>query len=250
MAMADDDITSDTLLRGRVRIFQPARGSRMTLDPVLLAGFVAPPYGRFLDIGCGVGPLSFSLLATDPEARGVGVEIQPRLAALAARGRDANGWGERLEIVGGDVRELGERLGAGSFDLVITNPPYRTVESSPPSPNLERAIAFNEIALRLADWVEVAARAVRRGGRVAAILPFERAPELRLALRKGLLRPVRLRPVHPRAGQSASRILIEARSADRDLPVVEAAVEEPPLVVHAPDGGFTPEVRRMLGETA
>src|SRR6478672_6787360 len=97
--MADDGITADTLLRGRVRIYQPARGARMTLDPVLLAGFVAPPYGRFLDIGCGVGPISFQLLAHDPETTGVGVEIQPRLAALAARGRDANGWGGRLEIV-------------------------------------------------------------------------------------------------------------------------------------------------------
>src|SRR5437762_6648430 len=114
----------------------------MTLDPVLLAGFVAPPYGRFLDIGCGVGPIAFHLLARDPEATGVGVEIQPRLAALAVRGRDANGWGDRLEIVEGDVRALGERLGADSFDLVITNPPYRTVESSPPSPNPERALAF------------------------------------------------------------------------------------------------------------
>jgi tRNA1(Val) A37 N6-methylase TrmN6 len=247
--MADDDITADTLLRGRVRIYQPARGARMTLDPVLLTGFVAPPYGRFLDIGCGAGPISFQLLARDPETTGVGVEIQPRLAALAARGRDENGWGERLEILEGDVRGLGERLGEGSFDLVITNPPYRTVESSPPSPNPERALAFNEIALRLAEWVEVAARAVRRGGRVAAILPFERAPELQLALRKGLLRPVRLRLVHPRAGQPASRILVEARRDYGDLFVIEAPNEEPPLIVHGPDRDFTPEVRRMLGES-
>jgi tRNA1Val (adenine37-N6)-methyltransferase len=247
--MADDGITADTLLRGRVRIYQPARGARMTLDPVLLAGFVAPPYGRFLDIGCGVGPIAFQLLAHDPETTGVGVEIQPRLAALAVRGRDENGWADRLEIVEGDVRGLGEGLGADSFDLVITNPPYRTVESSPPSPNPERALAFNEIALRLAEWVEIAARAVRPGGRVAAILPFERAAELQLALRKGLLRPVRLRRVCPRAGEPASRILVEARRDDKDAFVIEAASEDPPLILHEADREFTPEVRRMLGET-
>ena len=86
--MTDDDaVTADALLRGRVRLFQPARGARMSLDPVLLAGFVTPPFGRFLDIGCGTGPLSFLLLAGDPAATGVSVEIQPRLAALAVRGR-------------------------------------------------------------------------------------------------------------------------------------------------------------------
>src|SRR6185436_3580531 len=62
----DQDITADTLRAGRVRIFQPARGARMSLDPVLLEGFLAPPHGRFLDIGCGSGALSFLLLARDP----------------------------------------------------------------------------------------------------------------------------------------------------------------------------------------
>jgi tRNA1(Val) A37 N6-methylase TrmN6 len=229
--VADDDITADTLLKGRVRFFQPARGARMSLDPVLLAGFVAPPFGRFLDIGCGTGPLSFLLLAADPAATGVGVEIQPRLAALAARGREANDWGRRLEILEGDVRALGGRLGDGSFDLVATNPPYRTVESSPPSPNQERALAFNEISLRLAEWVAIAARVVRPGGRVAAILPEARAEELLEALAKVGLRNIRLRAVAPRP------------SVD-DLFFVEER-----LVVHEPDGSFTPAVRRMLGET-
>ena len=242
--MADADITVDTLLKGRVRIFQPARGSRMTLDPVLLAGFVAPPYGRFLDIGCGVGPLSFLLLAADPAAMGVGVEIQPRLAGLATRGRDENGWGERLEIVDGDVRALRERLGEASFDLVITNPPYRTVQSSPPSPNRERALAFNEIALRLAEWVEVAARVVRPGGRVAAILPAGRAQELVRALGSSGLRVGRTRTIYSRADRPAWRVLVEARRGGDPSGVIEET-----LVVHELDGGFTPEVRRMLGET-
>ncbi|HEX3901538.1 MAG TPA: methyltransferase [Polyangia bacterium] len=246
--MTDDAVTADALLKGRVRLYQPARGARMSLDPVLLAGFVAPPFGRFLDIGCGTGPLSFLLLARDPTAIGVGVEIQPRLAALAVRGRDDNRWETRLEIIDGDVRVLGERLGEGAFDLVVTNPPYRTVESSPPSPNQEKALAYNEIALRLAEWVGVAARAVRPGGRVAAILPAERAQELRLALGSDLLRPVRTRLVCPREGEPASRVLVEARRDRGEVPVIEQVTEEP-LIVHGPDGSFTPEVRRMLGES-
>lgn len=243
--MADDDVTADTLLKGRVRIFQPARGARMTLDPVLLAGFVAPPYGRFLDIGCGAGPIAFQLLARDPETTGVGVEIQPRLAALAERGRDENGWAGRLEIVEGDVRELGERLGWLSFDLVITNPPYRTVESSPPSPNRERALAFNEISLRLGDWAALAARVVRPGGRIAAILPAARSGELLEVLARNGLRNVRLRAVASRQGEQPWRVLVEARPSAGELFFLDE-----PLVVHGADGGFTPEVRRMLGETA
>ena len=243
--MTDDAVTADALLRGRVRLYQPARGARMSLDPVLLAGFVAPPFGRFLDIGSGTGPLSFLLLAADPAAKGVSVEIQPRLATLAVRGRAENGWETRLEIIEGDVRALGERLGEGAFDLVVTNPPYRTLDSSPPSPNRERALAHHEIALRLPEWVAIAAQVVRPGGRVAAILPWERSRALLQALAANGLRPARTRNVHPHANEPASRVLIEARRGV-EVPVVV----EPPLVVHEPGGGFTPEVRRMLGEPA
>ena len=242
--MPDDAVTADALLRGRVRLYQSARGARMSLDPVLLAGFLEQPYGRFLDIGCGTGPISFLLLARDRTAQGVGVEIQTQLAALAVRGRDDNGWGTRLELIDGDVRALGERLGEGTFDLVVTNPPYRTLDASPPSPNRERALAHHEIALRLPEWVAIAARVVRPGGRVAAILPLERSTELIRALAAKGLRPTRTRNVHPHAKAPASRVLVEARR-DGDVPLTV----EPPLVVHEPGNGFTPEVRGMLGET-
>jgi tRNA1Val (adenine37-N6)-methyltransferase len=238
-----DDVTADSLLQGRVRLYQPARGARMSLDPVLLAGFLAPPYGRFLDIGCGAGPVSFLLLARDPSASGVGVEIQPRLAALAVRGRDDNGWSGRLDIVEGDVRQV-DRLAEASFDLVVTNPPYRTVDDSPPSPNRERALAHHEITLRMEDWIAIAARVVRPGGRVAAILPAARADRLVAGLADCDLFPVHTRYAQPRAGEPFSRVLIEARRGQHRIDVVDR-----PLVVHEADGQFTPEVRRMLGET-
>jgi len=73
---------------------------------------------------------------------------------------------------------------------------------------------------------------------------MERSAELIQTLAANDLRAARTRKVHPHAGEPASRLLIEARRG-RGLP----ALVEPPLVVHEPGGGFTPEVRRMLGET-
>jgi tRNA1(Val) A37 N6-methylase TrmN6 len=241
MSGRDEAVTADTLLRGRVRLFQPKRGARMSLDPVLLAGFLAAPYGRFLDVGCGTGALSFLLLARDPSACGVGVELQPRLADLAARGRDANGWAARFEVVPADVRTA--EVDTAAFDLVATNPPYRLPGSSQPSPNRERALAHHEIALTLRDWIRVSARAVRPRGRVAAILPAVRADQLLGALRAEGLHPVRVRFAHPRDAEPPGRVLVEAR------PGAGPCETEPPLIVHGPGGGFSTEVRGMLGET-
>jgi tRNA1(Val) A37 N6-methylase TrmN6 len=236
------ETTEDRLLGGRIVIHQPARGMRVSLDPLLLAGFVAAPYGRFLDIGAGTGALSFLLLARDPTATGVGVELQPRLAALAVRGRDDNGWRDRLELIEGDVRSPG-RLAAAGFDLVATNPPYRSPNDSRPSPDQERALAHHELTLRLPEWLDVAARAVRPGGRVAAVLPASRTRELLGQIGTRGLHLVRLRHVHPYADRPASRVLVEAERG-RERPFVM----ELPLVVHEPGGGFTAEVARMLGQ--
>ena len=241
--MDENAVTADALLRGRVRLFQPKHGPRTSLDPVLLAGFLVPPYGRFLDIGCGTGALAFLLLARDAAATGVAVELQPRLGALAVRGRDDNGWSERLEVVEGDVRALAAKLGAARFDLVATNPPYRTIDEGPPSPEEERALAYHEIALALPEWLEIAARAVRPGGRVAAILPAARTAELCAEMRARDLSPVRLRAVHPYADRPASRILVEAERAGRRTLTIE-----PPLVLHIEGVRYTAEVLHLLGE--
>jgi tRNA1(Val) A37 N6-methylase TrmN6 len=234
--------TVDTLLRGRVTLLQPERGFRSSLDPVLLARFLEPPFGRFLDIGCGTGALSFTLAAIDPAAHGTAVEIQPRLARLAAAGRDRNGLGGRVEIVEGDIRRLAARIGAARFDLVATNPPFRPVEGGVSSPDEERAVAHHEVALTLEQWLDAAALAVRPGGRVGVVYAAPRLAELLAGLAARALQPVRLRCVHPRADRPAGRVLVEAQRASRRPLVIE-----PPLVVHADDGGaFTAEVAQML----
>jgi tRNA1Val (adenine37-N6)-methyltransferase len=234
------EITHDTLLRGRVKLFQPRRGFRSSLDPVLLAGFVAPPFGSFLDIGCASGALSFLLLARDEGARGVGVEIQPRLAALARQGAEANGFADRFRVVTVDVRERGA-IAAQPFDLVATNPPFRPVGEGVLPPLSEKAMANHEVTLALSEWLDVATAAMRSDGRLATIFPFGRWEELRDEVEARGFFVTRSRAVVPREGDEPNRILVEA--AREAVPVLR----EPSLVVH--DGqGYSAEVRRMLGE--
>jgi tRNA1(Val) A37 N6-methylase TrmN6 len=213
---------------------------------VLLARFLAPPFGRFVDIGCGTGALAFLLAAIDGAASGAGVELQPRLARLAAGGRDRNGLAGRDEIVEGDVRALGARLGAAAFDLVATNPPFRPVAGGVTSPDEERARANHEVTLTLAEWLAAAAALVRPGGRVGVIYPAERLAELLAGMTARDLQPTRLRAGHPDAGSPAGRVLVEAHRASRRPLTIE-----PPLIVHtAPDNRFTDEVEKMLGDEA
>jgi len=143
-------------------------------------------------------------------------------------------------VVAADIR----RFAVEGFDLVVTNPPFRALRDGNVSPHPERAVAHHELTLTLDGWLAVAARAVRPGGRVAAILPAAREDELLGALPAHGLAPARLRRVHPFADRPASRILVEAALDPRG-----ARREEPPLVVHVAGARYTPEVLQMLGES-
>jgi tRNA1Val (adenine37-N6)-methyltransferase len=240
-AAPEGAITRDSMLRGRVTLLQPRRGFRSSLDPVLLAGFVGAPYGHLLDIGCGTGAIAFLLLARDPAATGVGVEIQPRLAGLLERAVIENGHQARFRVEHADIRRAS--LPGASFDLVVSNPPYLPLGQGALPPDEERAIAHHEVKLGLGEWIDRAAALCKPDGRVAVVFPATRAAELLGALQAGGLPPARLRPVYPRPGQPATRILVEARRVTAARPLVV----EPALLVHEGDG-YSEEVRRHLGE--
>jgi tRNA1Val (adenine37-N6)-methyltransferase len=239
------DVTVDTVLRGLVTLVQPVRGLRSSLDPILLATFLRPPFGRFVDIGCGAGALGFSLAALDDGATGVMVEIQPRLAALAEAGRGRNPFAARLQIVQADVRRsIGPApLVLGTFDLVVTNPPFRALAGGVLSPDPERAQANHEVTLALDEWLDAAAALRAPAGRIAVVYPAERLADLERGLKARGLTPRRLRLCAPNAARTPTRVLLEAGVAAAGGPVVE-----PPLVLHETGGGFTAEVRRLLGD--
>ncbi len=78
------------------------------------------PAARLLDLGTGTGCLLLSLLHEWPESTGVGVDLSPAAAALAARNAAALGLASRAGFFAG---HWADAL-ATRFDLVISNPPY------------------------------------------------------------------------------------------------------------------------------
>ncbi len=75
---------------------------------------------RILDLGCGSGALLCALLSEFSDASGVGVDIDPRAAALTVSNLERLGFSERAKAIAGDwaapIR--------GRFDIIVSNPPY------------------------------------------------------------------------------------------------------------------------------
>ncbi len=75
---------------------------------------------RILDLGTGTGALLLAALAEFPDAFGIGIDLVPEAAALAARNARRNRLADRSAFLAGDW----DTALAGRFDLVLINPPY------------------------------------------------------------------------------------------------------------------------------
>ena len=97
------------------------RADSETLIEAALAAFPDRAAVRqILDLGTGTGCLLLAALTEFSEAFGVGVDIAPQAAALAAANAAALGLSARAAFLAGDWAAAIERR----FDLVLCNPPY------------------------------------------------------------------------------------------------------------------------------
>lgn len=205
-------LTNDTLFNGRLVCKQYKSGYRFSIDAVLSAHFCRPgPNDSILDLGAGCGIISLILAYRHPSVRLTGLEIQPELAQLAKQNIRDNALQQRVSIIEGNYRDAAEFFAPETFDLVVSNPPYRRQGRGRLSPDSQRARARHEIDASLTDLIRAAAFAVKNKGKVVLIYPAVRSITLIHEFRKCNLEPKRLQPIYSYPGQDdATLVMIEA----------------------------------------
>lgn len=229
-------------------LWQPARGYRAGVDPVLLAASVRVQAGqRVLDLGCGAGAASLCLGARVAGLELHGLELQPDYAALARR--NAVDSGIALEVHEGDVGRMPGGLRGLRFDHVMMNPPYfdRRRGTGSPAPGREMALGGEE---PVSVWIEAATRRLAPGGWLWMVQRMARLPEV-LAAIDARLGAVTVQPLAAREGRAAELFLLRARKGDKSLFRLLF-----PLVLHEGEmhvqgmKDFRPEIAAVLREGA
>ena len=132
---------------------------------------------RVVEVGCGTGCVAGSIAYERPETFVLATDISPVAAALARRNIEALSLGSRVDVVECDlVSGIDERL-MGSFDVLVSNPPYIPDEVMGTLPH-EVADFEPELALAGGDdgldvyrrLLDAAPRLLRAGGCMAVEL--------------------------------------------------------------------------------
>jgi tRNA1Val (adenine37-N6)-methyltransferase len=171
-----------------------------------------------------------------------GIEFQEGMARIAKRNVQANSLSESIDIIECDVVSLKGRFPVSTFDLVVSNPPYRRIGTGKVSPRAGRDQARHETTATLVDFLSAAKYLVKESGRICFIYHTCRLTELMVQAAEQKLVVLRLRMVHGSSKAAARMFLIELRKGRGG----ELCVE-PPLMVRGVDGGYSEEKLRIYG---
>jgi len=200
------ETTEGTLLGGRVKYRQFAKGHRSGFEPVLLAAAVpAKPGDHVLEAGCGAGAALLCLAHRVPGISGIGAEIDSDLVDLANENFRNNG----LHGVYAEKSDATRLPKNPVFDHVMANPPWHNAASTN-SPDLSRALAHHAGPEVLAAWTTSLVRSLKPRGTITLILPAAAFAESAACLQTHGCGGISLLPLWPRAGQPAKQIIIFA----------------------------------------
>jgi tRNA1Val (adenine37-N6)-methyltransferase len=219
-----DDLTLDDLKSLDLKLFQPRHGYRYSLDPLLLARFCAKlkSEARAVDLGAGCGIIGLVLARKNPAVSVVAIENNPEMADLVERNIQHNDLVERVSVIADDVINLRNTFPVSSFDLVVSNPPFRLSGSGKVSPRSGRDTARHETTAGLADFLAVAKYLVKPSGRICFIHLPSRLSEFMVLAEQLKLSVLRLRMIHSNAESPATMFMVELAKGRRTAPVVEA----------------------------
>ena len=212
-----------------------------SLDSMLLANFIdANKAQKIIDLGTGNAPIPL-FLTLKTNAKIYGIEIQEEPFDLAQRSVELNHLENQITIIKDDLKGIYKKLGANTFDIVCSNPPYFKVsDTSIINKNDTLTIARHEVKANVNDIIEEASKLLVDGGKLYIIHRIERMPEIIKLLENKNFGIKRMQLIYPKEDGNAYMFIIESKKNKKtDLKIIK------PLVVHN-NGRYTDEVLKIF----
>ncbi len=243
------DASKDQFIGGEAHVLQPrAEGHRSGLDAVLLGACIpATATGLLYDLGAGTGAAGYCAAARASKLQVKLVERDADVIPLARKGlelRENRKFAERVQVLDADIlmppaQREGAGLIANSADWVITNPPFYHQDRVRSSPHMHRRDAHVLDSGELEIWFRLSAMLLKPSGFFSIIHMAEALNEV-LELCKGRFGNLEIRPIHPRQGKNANRVIVSGQKGSKGVTKLM-----PGFIVHA-DQRHSAHARQIL----
>lgn len=235
----------DDLEYKNLKIIQNKDGFCFGIDSILLSDFASKikDESKVIDLGTGTGIIGILLCAKTKLSKMIGVEIQKEVYEMAKRSIKLNKLEDKFQVINENIKNLQNKLETGTFDAVVTNPPYKKEGTGITNENEKKLISRHEITATLEDFIKASNKLLKDKGSLYMVHRPDRLADIIETLRKYKLEPKIIRFVHPKIGKEANLVLIKAiKNAKPFLKIEES------LYVYKENGEYTDEILKIYNK--
>ena len=253
MKLKENERIDDLQFRN-LKIIQNKKGFCFGIDSVLISDFARDVKSNCIgvDLGAGTGIISILLAAKTNLRKIIGVEVQDDVADMAKRSVKLNNLQDIIEIRNLNIKDIlkdnieikqkekSTNLIKESFDFVVTNPPYKKLDTGKTNENEYKYISRHEVTANLEDFIKVSKYLLKDKGTFFMVHRPDRLVDIIELMRKYKIEPKRLRFVHSTIENEPALVLIKGIKNARPFLKIEK-----PLIIYNKNGEYTDEIHRI-----
>ena len=228
-----------------LKIIQNQDGFCFGMDSVLLSDFAKEikKDSKVIDLGTGTGIIPILLSGKTKECKFTGVEIQEDVSDMAKRSVKLNDLESQIDIINTNIMNLKNIYLRKSFDVVVTNPPYKKIDTGINSEEYKVNISRNEITASLEDFIEISSYLLKDFGEFYMVNRPNRLVDIFYYMRKYKIEPKNMRLISPNKNKKPNLILIKGIKNGKSFLEVEKD-----LIVYKEDGNYTDEILKIYNK--
>ena len=235
----------DDLEFKNLKIIQNKDGFCFGIDAVLLSDFAKDIRNNsiVIDLGTGTGILPILLSGKTNLSKIYGIEIQQDVANMAKRSVELNNLEDKIEIINDNIKNLENIFEKNTFEAIVTNPPYKKINSGAINENEKKLISRHEITANLEDFIKISFKLLKDKGSFYMIHRPERLVDIISLLRENKLEPKKIRMVYSNVNSEPVLVLIKSVKNAKEFLKFEK-----PLFIYEENGEYTNEILKIYNK--
>ena len=225
-----------------LKIIQNKEGFCFGIDSVLLSDFAKDikKDSMVMDLGTGTGIIPILLCGKTKLKKVIGVEIQKEVCEMAKRSIELNNLEDKFQILNENILDLEKIYSENTFDVIVTNPPYKKMNTGILNENKKKLISRHEYKANLEDFLKVSKRLLKDKGEFYMVHRPERLVDILFNMRKYKIEPKNIRFVFSNKNKEPKLVLIKGiKNANPFLKI------EKNLYIYDEDGNYTKEINNI-----
>jgi len=162
---------------------------------------------------------------------------------MAKRSIQLNKLDKQITIMNANIKELENYEQLGTFDAVVTNPPYKKNHTGIQNENEKKLISRHEITANLEDFIKISSKLLKDKKDFYMVHRPDRLVDIIELLRKYKLEPKKMRFVHPKEGKEPNLVLIKAIKNAKPFLKIEKN-----LNIYDLNGNYTDEILKIYNK--